>query len=1104
MTADSEDTEVLARDHIGHNAAVNLGSEDTQALPHSTFESTLWDLAERIEGNPVHHVFSVSLDRCTTRPVKLGRTDAVEIISETGEIAVVTRNKKSAGYGDYQTVFIEGARHKKCILSPFLDATKRPEQLNKIVFSWITNIPLISVDGGLRDAQRGALFSIFSHWTRSNSVATVVLPTGTGKTETLLATIATHKPRCTLVIVPTDPLRTQFFEKACRWGKLGALGTIDTKVQYPVVGMLRSGFKTMASLERFLGSCNIIVASMPILANMRPEELKRLKDRCDLVAVDEAHHLGAPSWMRVMSVFSESDILQFTATPFRYDGKHISGDIIYTYPLARCQEEGFFRPIEFIPVTEYFSEKADEAICETAVNKLRQDLANGFQHSLMARTSSKERAKKIFELYKSRHSDLNPVMLFSGMKASDKIDSKNSLLQGHSKIVVCVDMLGEGFDYPPLKIAAIHDPHKSLPITLQFIGRFTRSSDLTIGNASVVANIADPKMQANISALYSQDANWDRIIQGSYEGAINHEIDFQNFINGFVFDGINGFSLRNIRPKYSAFVYALSSDVNLENLKSSFNDGAIYRLALNVEKHIAVVVQKENGTIEWGNITELENTNYNCFCIFHDTTHNLLFIFSSGKEIPDRLAGVVSAGSARIIDKNIHRCLHGINRLMLTNVGLKQRLIGPIRYRQYIGLDVGQGLKDRITENTYTAMLFGMGYENAEKANVGCSLKGKIWSRNAGALMEWAKWCTQVGSKIVDDTINIETILDGVLFPEVISEIPSGRSVIMADWSDFIFENMYERSSIIIGEETYEIDDCDIGINTENSSTTKITFFVEHPQGKIWYELELTDSVTEKHLIRCLEKDCSFSFGQKILSGVDFFKMNPPMFWLDDSSVLVEGCLLVRASRNQAGGIYDASRAIVKDWTSVNIRVESQGQDKRADSIQRAMILESQIEKPFLVFDDDGSGEIADIVAMYDRESDVLVRLYHCKYSREDTAGIRVGDVYEICGQAQKSVKWAGSKEAIVEHLRKREKNRIKGGRVSRFEIGGMQELNAFLALTKQKRVRFEVVLAHPGISYAALSSNTEQARNILRILASTASYLSETFEIKMNLVINA
>ena len=42
--------------------------------------------------------------------------------------------------------------------------------------------------GGLREPQIGALHAVLAHWTtRSTSPATVVMPTGTGKTETMLA-----------------------------------------------------------------------------------------------------------------------------------------------------------------------------------------------------------------------------------------------------------------------------------------------------------------------------------------------------------------------------------------------------------------------------------------------------------------------------------------------------------------------------------------------------------------------------------------------------------------------------------------------------------------------------------------------------------------------------------------------------------------------------------------------------------------------------------------------------------------------------------------------------------------------------------------------------
>ena len=48
-------------------------------------------------------------------------------------------------------------------------------------------------------------------------------------------------------------------------------------------------------------------------------------------------------------------------------------------------------------------------------------------------------------------------------------------------------MFGEGFNLPNLKIAAIHSPHKSLAITLQFIGRFARTGQTDIGGATFLA-----------------------------------------------------------------------------------------------------------------------------------------------------------------------------------------------------------------------------------------------------------------------------------------------------------------------------------------------------------------------------------------------------------------------------------------------------------------------------------------------------------------------------------------------------------------------------------------------------------------------------------------
>ena len=73
---------------------------------------------------------------------------------------------------------------------------------------------------GLRNPQIGALHMIMGHWSVSDEVGTIVMPTGTGKTETMLSLlVAVPCPRI-LVVVPTDALRTQIGRKFLTLGIL--------------------------------------------------------------------------------------------------------------------------------------------------------------------------------------------------------------------------------------------------------------------------------------------------------------------------------------------------------------------------------------------------------------------------------------------------------------------------------------------------------------------------------------------------------------------------------------------------------------------------------------------------------------------------------------------------------------------------------------------------------------------------------------------------------------------------------------------------------------------------------------------------------------------
>lgn len=101
-----------------------------------------------------------------------------------------------------------------------------------------------------------------------------------------------------------------------------------------------------------------------------------------------------------------------------------------------------------------------------------------------------------------------------------------------------------------------------------------------------------------------------------------------------------------------------------------------------------------------------------------------------------------------------------------------------------------------------------------------------------------------------------------------------------------------------------------------------------------------------------------------------------------------------------------------------------------------------------VVFDDDGSGEIAGVVAIRaetpPEKRTVHVDLYHCKYSLAPTVGSRIDDLYVVCGQAQKSVSWAYSEDKQVDlfsHLLRREPKQREGKEGTRFEKGTKQAL---------------------------------------------------------------
>lgn len=214
---------------------------------------------------------------------------------------------------------------------------------------------------GLRKPQLAAIYATLGHLVIDPSTpATVVMPTGTGKTDTMLALLISGKMERTLILVPSDALRSQLVGKCENFKTLRSVGAVSENALNPVVCSINSGMTEKDVLK--LSSSNVIVATPQALRLFNGAAMKALGDMCSHLFVDEAHHVAADSWDSVKKVFIGKPCIQFTATPFREDRLALEGKIIYNYPLKDAQNDGYFKNIEFHPVREYNLDISDQAI----------------------------------------------------------------------------------------------------------------------------------------------------------------------------------------------------------------------------------------------------------------------------------------------------------------------------------------------------------------------------------------------------------------------------------------------------------------------------------------------------------------------------------------------------------------------------------------------------------------------------------------------------------------------------------------------------------------------------------------------------------------------
>ncbi|MCK9477677.1 MAG: DEAD/DEAH box helicase family protein [Candidatus Muirbacterium halophilum] len=945
---------------------------------------------------------------------------------------------------------------------------------------------------GLRNAQLGAIHSLMAHWSLSKEVATIVLPTGTGKTETMLVATLADKAERTLVIVPSIELKNQIADKYATWGILKEIGIIPNETLNPSVLILN---KTLESDENIkdIESADIIISTPAFFARATSEIQLKIKNLFSHVFFDEAHHVKANEWSYIKQLFKDSKIVQFTATPYRNDKKPIEGKIVYNYPLTKALEDECFSKISLVTVNERHPRKKDKAIADAAMQRLLDDREKGFtRHRMMVRTDERSHAEILLKDYQEWFPNERIILIHSGTKSKKTII--DNIKNGEYDIIIAVDMLKEGFDYPDFKIAAVHGMHKSLAVLLQFIGRFTRTQE-GLGDASFIVNYADENISLELENLFQDGSGWEKVISEIADAKKQQAESLLTFLQGC--EPYSGFDSPDIElnPKlvYPALscVCFKSEKPNWDNFKDAFNLNihALSQPYFNTNENVFYFTMQKREKVKWVRTTRLKDQTWALIAMHYDESSKLLFIGCSDKRFDiDLLAEKVSENtSERITGDDVFRSFDSIKRLSLVHAGIFKPANHLHRYSRLSGADVTDELTRWKEGNKVKKSDFvGVGFRDGFPVSVGASVKGKIWSpARVGDLKEWKEWCKKIGKLVTNKEIDTDQLLEDSAKKIQLEEYPKDINILATDWSEELYDRIHKLTFEIPSRDSFMLSEGTIKCN--NIDGIKAEFILNIFDESISFSIILGGE--NGHSIIGLDNSKITVEGLKSnpIPLKQFFQENPPTMFL------LNGCTIAGSIHTDysESGILTIPNEQMKtlDWKDVDYKIESlyKGKDTRENSIQEYMMKKLINRGANIVFNDDNSGESADIVGIFKEDELIRFEMIHCKYSKEKS-GARLSDLYEVCGQAVVSLRYKWKPEELLKHLERRNATGVLAGK--RFYHGDTSDISEIKKALKYCNVEFEFAIAQPGVEKSSLN---QEMKDFLGSIYSTVIEMTET-----------
>lgn len=319
-----------------------------------------------------------------------------------------------------------------------------------------------------RPYQREAIEAIESEWAKGIQKTLLVLPTGCGKTIVFckVAEDLVREGGRVLILAHRGELLEQAADKL---RQVTGLGTALEKAE-------------SSSIDSWY---RVVVGSVQTL--MRERRLTQFApDWFDAIIVDEAHHVLADSYQRILEHFSGAKVLGVTATPDRGDMRNLGSifeSLAYEYTLPRAIKEGYLSPIkaQTIPL------KLDLTGVSIQSGDFKAgDLGSALDPYLVQiaeemRAICADRKTVVFLPLVKTSQKFREILNSMGFRAAEvngSSEDRAEVLRGFDEgkyNVLCNSMLlTEGWDCPSVDCVVVLRPTKIRSLYAQMVGRGTR------------------------------------------------------------------------------------------------------------------------------------------------------------------------------------------------------------------------------------------------------------------------------------------------------------------------------------------------------------------------------------------------------------------------------------------------------------------------------------------------------------------------------------------------------------------------------------------------------------------------------------------------------